>query len=239
MRIARLLPVLLVLMVGFSAVMAEPATLETEEDKIFYSFGLALSRNLSQFELTEAELAKLKDGLTDGVLGRDPLVPLGEYASKIDAKLQERTTEIRQRVTVAGATSRAEAAKEPGAEKTDSGLIYRELEPGDGASPAATDTVKIHYHGTLADGTVFDSSLEKDPATFGLGGVIGCFSEGLQKMTVGGKSKLTCPPEIAYGERGSPPKIGPGATLVFEVELLEIVGQSPSPEPAATPEALP
>ncbi len=117
----------------------------------------------------------------------------------------------------------AEQAKANGAVQTASGLIYVEMTPGEGASPAATDTVKVHYHGTLRDGTVFDSSVDRgQPATFPLNRVIKCWTEGVQKMKVGGKSKLVCPSTIAYGDRGSPPKIKPGAALVFEVELLEI-----------------
>ena len=88
----------------------------------------------------------------------------------------------------------------------------------------ATDKVKVHYHGTLIDGTVFDSSVErKQPIDFALNGVIPCWTEGVQMMKVGGKARLVCPSEIAYGDNGAPPKIKPGATLVFDVELLEIV----------------
>ena len=115
------------------------------------------------------------------------------------------------------------AAGEPGAVKTASGLVYRELKVGTGASPMASDIVKVHYRGTLIDGTEFDSSYKRnEPATFPLGNVIPCWTEGVQKMKVGGKSQLVCPAPIAYGERGSPPVIPGGATLVFEVELLGI-----------------
>ena len=115
------------------------------------------------------------------------------------------------------------AAAETGARKTASGLIVIPIKAGTGASPAATDKVKVHYHGTLIDGTVFDSSVvRKEPATFPLNGVIPCWTEGVQLMKVGGKSKLVCPAALAYGDRGAPPRIKPGATLVFEVELLEI-----------------
>jgi len=115
------------------------------------------------------------------------------------------------------------AAAEPGATKTSSGLIYRELKPGTGASPKASDVVKVHYRGTLTDGTEFDSSYKRNvPATFPLGQVIPCWTEGVQRMKVGGMSQFVCPSSIAYGDRGSPPVIPGGATLVFEVELLGI-----------------
>jgi FKBP-type peptidyl-prolyl cis-trans isomerase len=113
--------------------------------------------------------------------------------------------------------------KEQGAQTGESGLVYFELRQGTGKSPAATDQVKVHYHGTLPDGTVFDSSVQRgEPATFPLNGVIPCWTEGLQKMQVGGKAKLVCPAKIAYGSQGAPPTIKPGATLIFEVELLAI-----------------
>ncbi len=115
--------------------------------------------------------------------------------------------------------------------KTDSGLIITEIVAGKGENPKPTDTVKVDYHGTLRDGTVFDSSKERGtPATFPLNRVIPCWTEGVQKMKPGGRSKLVCPSNIAYGDRGAPPKIKPGAPLVFEVELLEIVAGSPAPK---------
>ena len=118
----------------------------------------------------------------------------------------------------------AKAAAEAGAKKTASGAIVKALKEGTGATPTAASTVKVHYHGTLPDGTVFDSSVKRgEPATFPLSGVIKCWTEGVQQIKVGGKSRLVCPSNIAYGDRGSPPTIKPGATLVFEVELLEIV----------------
>jgi FKBP-type peptidyl-prolyl cis-trans isomerase FkpA len=115
------------------------------------------------------------------------------------------------------------AAAEPGAQKTASGLVYRELRPGTGASPKATDTVRVNYRGTLTDGTEFDSSYKRnEPAEFPLNMVIPCWTDGVQMMKVGGKSQLVCPANIAYGERGSPPVIPGGAILVFEIELLGI-----------------
>lgn len=118
------------------------------------------------------------------------------------------------------------AASMPGAVKTASGLVYRELTAGTGASPKATDEVTVHYRGTSVDGVEFDSSYKRnEPAKFPLNQVIPCWTEGLQKMKVGGKSQLVCPSHIAYGDRGSPPAIPGGATLVFEVELLGITGK--------------
>ena len=119
--------------------------------------------------------------------------------------------------------------RKKGATKTPSGLVYRPIKEGTGASPKATDTVKVHYNGTLPDGRVFDTSLKGEPATFPLNGVIKCWTEGVQLMKVGGKSKLVCPSEIAYGDRGAGALIQPGATLIFEVELLEIVSAAGAP----------
>jgi len=125
----------------------------------------------------------------------------------------------------AGKTFADKAAAEPGAQRTASGLVYRDLKPGTGAHPTANDMVKVHYRGTLIDGTEFDSSYKRnEPATFPLRNVIPCWTEGVQMMKVGGKAQLVCPSSIAYGDAGSPPVIPGGATLVFEVELLAIGG---------------
>ena len=118
------------------------------------------------------------------------------------------------------------AAKEPGAKVTASGLVYRSLQDGQGASPMATDKVKVHYRGTFPDGKEFDSSYKRNqPIDFPLNGVIPCWTEGVQLMKVGGKAKLTCPPAIAYGTRGAGGVIPPNATLQFEVELIAIAGK--------------
>ncbi|MFI5448032.1 FKBP-type peptidyl-prolyl cis-trans isomerase [Polaromonas sp. UC242_47] len=115
------------------------------------------------------------------------------------------------------------AAKEAGASVSPSGLVYRSLKEGSGASPAATDTVKVHYRGTFPGGKEFDSSYSRnEPTEFPLNRVIACWTEGVQKMKVGGKAKLTCPPAIAYGARGAGGVIPPNATLEFEIELLSV-----------------
>ena len=126
----------------------------------------------------------------------------------------------------AQASDAAAAAKEAGAVVTPSGLVYRSLKDGTGASPTSTDKVKVHYRGTFLDGKEFDSSYKRgEPIEFPLNGVIKCWTEGVQRMKVGGKAKLTCPPAIAYGERGAGGVIPPNATLQFEVELLAINGK--------------
>lgn len=115
------------------------------------------------------------------------------------------------------------AAAEPGAVVTASGLVFRSLKEGSGANPTAADTVRVHYRGTLPDGKEFDSSYQRNqPASFPLGGVIPCWTEGVQRIKVGGKAKLTCPAAIAYGSRGAGGVIPPNAILHFEVELLDI-----------------
>jgi FKBP-type peptidyl-prolyl cis-trans isomerase FkpA len=120
----------------------------------------------------------------------------------------------------------AKAAKEPGAQVMPSGLVFRSLKEGSGPSPQASDKVRVHYRGTLPDGKEFDSSYARgQPAEFPLDRVIKCWTEGVQKLKVGGKARLTCPPGIAYGERGAGGVIPPNATLHFEVELLGIAGR--------------
>jgi FKBP-type peptidyl-prolyl cis-trans isomerase FkpA len=120
----------------------------------------------------------------------------------------------------------ASAQQEPGVVVTASGLVFRSLRDGTGPSPVASDTVRVHYRGTLPDGTEFDSSYKRDtPAEFPLSRVIKCWTEGVQRMKVGGKASLVCPPGIAYGQRGAGSVIPPNATLHFEVELLAIVGK--------------
>jgi FKBP-type peptidyl-prolyl cis-trans isomerase FkpA len=203
---------------------AEP---QTDDEKALYSLGVALSQSISSFNLSDAELEWVKSGVTDGAKGRTPKFDPQQYFPK----LQEMQ---KTRQAAAGKTVLDKAAAEKGAKRTASGLVITSLKEGTGAAPKATDTVKVHYHGTLPDGRVFDSSLKGEPATFPLNGVIKCWTEGLQLMKVGGKSKLVCPADIAYGERGAGPLIQPGATLIFEVELLDIQkAAAPEKKPAA------
>ena len=163
-------------------------------------------------------------GIGDGFAGKsrvdanDP-----KQNERLESFRTERVKELLEKEKTEAQAFVDAAAKENGAEKTSSGLVYKELQAGTGPQPTEADTVKVQYHGTLRDGTVFDSSRDRgEPVEFPLNGVIPCWTEALPKMKEGGKAKLTCPASIAYGDNGAPPAIKPGAALAFEVELLSV-----------------
>ena len=196
---------------------------KTEEQKTLYAIGVVMARQLSAFSLTPTEFEFVKQGLIDTMAGKAPVVEPDAYNPKIQELANVRRKAQGDKLAAAGKELIDKAAKEKGAVKTDSGLIYLSLKEGSGPVPAATDKVKVNYRGTLVDGKEFDSSYKRgQPAEFPLNGVIKCWTEGVQMMKVGGKAKLVCPPEIAYGERGAGGLIPPNATLVFEVELIEV-----------------
>jgi FKBP-type peptidyl-prolyl cis-trans isomerase len=204
-----------------AAAMAQ-APLDSDQDKTLYALGVAIGSNVKSFGLTSKELEIVEAGLGDTVLGKDSRVDMQVYGPKIQQLADARTAAAAATEKKASAAYLQQAAKERGAQVSDSGLVYIPIKEGTGASPKATDTVTVNYTGSLRDGTVFDSSIERgQAATFSLEGVIQCWSEGLQKMKIGGKSKLVCPSELAYGDSGQGP-IPAGAALVFEVELLGI-----------------
>jgi FKBP-type peptidyl-prolyl cis-trans isomerase FkpA len=231
-----------VLLAGVSVASAAGPELKTEDQKTLYALGLVLSQNLTSFTLSEAELEYVKAGLTDGTLNHEKKVDIQTYGPKVQQMYSARLAAVTEAEKKAGQAFLDKAATAKGATKTTSGLVISTVKPGTGASPQPTDSVKVHYTGTLTDGSVFDSSVQRgEPVTFPLGNVIRCWSEALPLMKVGGKSHLVCPPALAYGDRGAPPKIKPGATLVFDVELLDIVKQpaggpaQPGPGHPATP----
>ena len=221
---------------------ASAGTLATEEDKTLYALGLALGLNITDFGLSARDLDIVKRGLGDAASGANQEVDIKVYGPKVRDLAMAKAQQRAAAETAKAAVFVDQALKEAGAVKTASGMIFVEQKKGTGAVPKATDTVKVHYKGTLVDGKTFDSSYDRgEPAQFPLNGVIPCWTEGVQKMAVGGKAKLVCPPAIAYGERGSPPVIPPSATLVFEVELLEVGGGAPAAPaaPAAKPSPAP
>lgn len=204
-----------------SAAIAQPA-LATDEDKVLYALGVALGSNVQSFALTAEEFEAVAAGIADAVLGRPSRVDMQVYGPMIQALANERAGAVAAAEKEASVAFLDEMAGEIGAERTASGLVFIPMRAGDGPNPAATDTVRVHYHGTLRDGTVFDSSVDRgESISFPLTGVIPCWTEGVQKIRVGGKAKLVCPSDIAYGDTGQGPIPG-GATLVFEVELLAI-----------------
>ena len=194
-----------------------------EKDETLYAIGTLMARQLQQLGLSEEEYAHVQQGLYDATFGKAQAVEAADYREKINAFTAERQSTASAAEDVEAQKFLEVAAAEKGAVRTDSGLIYFERSAGTGASPVPTDTVEVHYEGTLRDGTVFDSSRQRGTAaTFPMDRVIPCWTEGLQRMKVGGKSRLVCPPSIAYGERGAPPAIPGGAALSFEVELIAI-----------------
>ena len=195
----------------------------TEDQKTLYAIGMLVSRSLAVFNLTPTELEFVQQGLTDANNGKSPAVDLAAYSEKVQELAKSRRKVQGEKLASVNREFLEKAAVEKGAVKTDSGLVYLSLKEGSGNRPGATDTVKVNYRGTLADGKEFDSSYKRGmPAEFRLDGVIKCWTEGLQRMKAGGKAKLVCPSTLAYGEAGAGDLILPGATLGFEVELLEV-----------------
>ena len=193
----------------------------TDDQKTVYALGLLMQRSLDRFDLSAAELDILKRALTDAA-ARKPAIDIEEWGPKVEGFAGARAERVATREKAASAAYLAKAAAEPGVVRTASGLIYRDLSPGTGRSPSASDAVTVHYRGTLINGTEFDSSYRRnEPAQFPLGRVIPCWTEGVQRMKVGGKARLVCPSDLAYGDEGRP-SIPGGATLLFEIELLEI-----------------
>ena len=193
----------------------------TDEEKTIYAIGLSISKSLSPLDLSPNELEILKRALTDAAAGK-PAVALDQWGPKIQPLSQARAARVADKQKAASQAYLDKASAEPGAVKTESGLVYKEITPGTGASPKAADTVKVNYRGTLIDGTEFDSSFKRSqPASFPLTGVVPCWTEGLQKMKAGGKAQLVCPANLAYGDQGRPGIPG-GAALIFEIELLDV-----------------
>ena len=199
-------------------------SLPDADARTLYTLGQLISRTLESFALTPDELKYVGMGLEDGVLQREPQVDLAAEAPRLH-EMQS----ARRMATAANEKHRAlehvaNVSANPDSIRHANGLIVEPLTSGTGDTPASTDHVSVHYEGKLIDGTVFESSRTRGtPATLPVRGVIACWSEALQVMRVGGRSRIVCPAELAYGERGSPPAVKPGATIEFDIELIGVV----------------
>lgn len=191
-------------------------------DSVSYSLGVLFAQNLKQQGMSEVDTESLAQGFSDALAGT-PTIDVQRANAMVQQHFQSLAAKKGAAAKGEGEAFLAENAKRPEVQVTDSGLQYEVLKPGTGASPTETQTVKVHYHGTLIDGTVFDSSVDRgETIEFPLNRVISGWTEGLQLMQEGAKYRFYIPYNLAYGERGSQPKIPPYAALVFEVELFEV-----------------
>lgn len=212
---------------GMAGNPAEPAT---EEQKTLYALGMSLGRQVGQFDLSKDELQYVKAGLDAQVLGTKPAVEIQAYGPKLPELARTRTQARAAKEKEKSKEFLEKAKAEQGVTATPSGILIKVEKEGTGPSPTESDTVKVHYKGTLIDGKEFDSSYSRnEPATFPLSGVVPCWREGLTKLKVGSKARIICPSDLAYGDRGAGGMIPGGAALIFEVELLEIVPAEQNP----------
>lgn len=237
MKIARILAGSVLAVSVSTVALAQDETLDTPEKRLSYTIGMDIGSSLSEQDM-DLDLDLLVEALRASYSGEETLLTKEEAVAEREAFMQRRQQEMQARQNEEAAANKeagkaflAENAERDDVMATDSGLQYRVIEEGDGASPAAEDRVTVHYKGTLIDGTQFDSSYDRgEPATFALNQVIPGWTEGLQLMSEGGKYEFFIPSELAYGEQGRPGPIGPNSTLIFEVELLEVADDSESQE---------
>ena len=193
-------------------------------EKISYALGLSLGNNLINSGISELDYAKLAKGIQDVLEQNQPEFSYQEAQQVINTFFEALQAKASEAAIATGENFLAENSKRPEVVTLPSGLQYEILTKGTGNIAKANDTVKVHYHGTLIDGNVFDSSVNRgEPATFGVTQVISGWVEALQLMPVGSKWKLFIPSDLAYGAQGAGQAIGPHTTLIFEVELLDIV----------------
>ncbi len=227
-RLAASVAVLTLVLVGCDNTAAVSPDLKTPAQKASYGIGLSMGKNLSQEGMDDLDSQAVALGIEDALTKKDQRLSddeLMEAFSFLQARAQERMSALNDAAAKAGADFLAENAKRDGVITTESGLQYEVIAKAEGAQPKVSDVVSVHYQGTLVDGSVFDSSIERgEPVEFPVGGVIPGWVEGLQLMSVGEKYKFYIPSELAYGAQSPTPAIPANSTLVFEVELLDIVG---------------
>jgi FKBP-type peptidyl-prolyl cis-trans isomerase FkpA len=205
----------------------------TPDQNTLYALGVMASKNLTDLSLSPAQVSIMEKGMAETLAGKKSPIDMAVYEPKVQEFAKARVTAAGDARKAKEGGQVAQYAAQKGAVKTDTGLIFISVKEGTGAQPKAIDKVKVNYEGKLMDGTVFDSSYKRgQPIEFPLNGVIPCWTEGVQKMKVGGEATLVCPPSIAYGERGAPGAIPPNAALVFKVELLGVTPGTPAPAPA-------
>lgn len=211
-------------LVGAAAIPASAKAPENDAEKTFYYLGTLAAGSLERFHLNDEEVELVKQGMADALAGKAIELDGQAYGQRAQALLAERAQAALAVEKEASTKFLAQEAAKDGVRKLDSGVLIQDLVAGTGDSPTAESTVEVHYTGTLRDGTVFDSSVQRGQ-TFKtpLGRVVQCWQDGVAAMRVGGKSRLVCPPDLAYGDRGAGPGIPGGAALVFEVELISIV----------------
>lgn len=208
---------------AFSSCKKAEATTENQGSEASYAFGMALGMNLKETGLT-IDFDRLNKGIRDMVEGNDLEISIEEAGMQIQQALALAYSKLTEENQQKEVDFLNENGKKKGVISTTSGLQYEVLKEGTGANPKATDTVKVHYTGSLTDGTKFDSSIDRgEPAELPLNGVITGWSEGIQLMKIGGKNRFYIPSNLAYGENGAGGVIEPFSTLIFEVELLDIV----------------
>lgn len=241
-RLAASVAVLSLVLAGCDNKAADSAELKTPAQKASYGIGLSMGKNLSQEGMDDLDSQAVALGIEDALAKKDQRLTdeeLMEAFGFLQARAQERMSALNDEAAKAGADFLVENAKRDGVQTTESGLQYEVVKKAEGAQPKVSDVVSVHYQGTLVDGSVFDSSIERgEPVEFPVGDVIPGWVEGLQLMKVGEKYKFYIPSELAYGAQSPTPAIPANSTLVFEVELLDIVGQpaadtTESDEPAA------
>ena len=227
-KVKSALTVLTALLVSVNA-LAETEKPQTNQDRFSYAIGYQIGSQIAQQLMSEgldANPAFLAQALEDVIAGNEPALTIEEMNAAISSaqqQAQEQTMADVQLAVEAGETFRNQYAEQDGVMRTDSGMLYRILDEGSGEKPAASDTVVVHYRGTLINGAEFDSSIKRNqPATFGLNSIIPGWQEILQLMPEGSRWEVVIPPALAYGSTGAGGMIGPEETLIFEIELIEI-----------------